>query len=197
MCCWFWWMLLAVNVQNKLFCHIFTKLSYKPEPCVAKFDECCECPKTNHAASFSPYCHLLTNGNLRNSLTIAERKEGKNVKNTQPLPCLFLIYAQIVLHQALSGTPLIKWGILLNCSTFALKVVWFNKWNEKARCHISVDQMHCDLQSQQYTWNLLENCLLFFSLISYPTYPTYPTYSTNDNKKLCPDAMFNFFCFCP
>ena len=131
---------------------------------------------------------------LRNSLRFAERKEGKNVKNTQPLPCLFLIYAQIVLHQALSGTPLIKWGILLNCSTFALKVVWFNKWNEKARCHISVDQMHCDLQSQQYTWNLLENCLLFFSLISYPTYPTYPTYSTNDNKKLCPDAMFNFFC---
>ena len=94
-CCWFWWMLLAVNVQNKSHCFIFTILS------------------------------LFDWWQLRNSLTFVGGKKEKNVKNTQSLPCLFLIYAQIVLHQAESGTPLIKWGLLFNFSTFALKVVWF------------------------------------------------------------------------
>ena len=89
------------------------------------------------------------------------------------------------LHLSNEGSSSIFQPLLWKLSDF--------KWNGKVRCHISIDKMHCDLQSQQFTWNVLEKLVFLLHPIIYISH-IYPTYPTNNNKKLCPVFYFQFFC---
>ena len=52
--------------------------------------------------------------------------------------------------------------------------------------------MNCDLQSQQYSRNVLQKLVFLLHLISNISH-IYPIYPTNDNKKLCPVFCFQLF----
>ena len=77
-CCWFWWMLLAVNAQNESFCYIF-----EPSCLISQSHlwlslmNAVIVQKTRSSRYIFTMLSHLDQWQLRNSLTFAEGKKGK------------------------------------------------------------------------------------------------------------------------